>query len=123
MDGAREFLEDVRQKGLAAGQLMALMNIVIGRRITKADGTVLSSGLTWRALAQVLKRLRWDREAVRELGLDPDALPPRDRVRFWYTAIAQANVAGSAATQAGDLFAQTLVAHGYTIGPPPGRSP
>src|SRR5262245_36336117 len=116
MDGAREFLEDVRQKGLAAGQLMALMNIVIGRRITKADGTVLSSGLTWRELAQVLKRLRWDREAVREFGLDPDALPPRDRVRFWYTAISQANVAGPTATQAGDQFAQALAGQGYVIG-------
>jgi hypothetical protein len=121
MDGAREFLEDVRQKGLVAGHLVALMNIVIGRRITRADGTVLSTGLTWRELAQVLKRMRWDKDAVRELGLDPDHLPPRDRVRFWYTAIAQAQVAGPAATQAGDQLARQLAAHGYTIGPPPGR--
>jgi len=121
MDGAREFLEDLRHKALAAGHLLALMNIVIGRRITKADGTVLSTGLTWRELAQVLKRLRWDKEAVRELGLSPDDLPPRDRVRFWYAAIAQAQVAGPAATQAGDRLAQQLAQHGYTIGPPPGR--
>jgi hypothetical protein len=123
MDGAREFLEDVRQQGLADGQLLALMNIVIGRRITKADGTVLSTGLTWRELAQVLKRLRWDKDAVREFGLDPDGLPPRDRVRYWYSAIAQAQVAGPAATQAGDQLAQQLASHGYTIGPPPGRTP
>lgn len=121
MDGAREFLEDVRHKGLAGGRLLALLNIVIGRRITRADGTVLSTGLTWRELAQVLKRLRWDKDAVREIGLGPDALPPRDRVRFWYTAIAQANVAGPVATQAGDQLAQELAALGYTIGPPPGR--
>ena len=122
MDGAREFLEDVRHKGLAAAHLLALMNIVIGRRITKADGTVLSTGLTWRELAQVLKRLRWDKDAVRELGLNPDDLPPRDRVRYWYTAIAHAQVAGPAATQAGDRLAQQLAAHGYTIGPAPGRT-
>src|SRR5262249_33604764 len=92
MDGLREFLDDLKQQGSAQGNLLGVLNVLIGRRITTADGTVLSNGLTWRELAELLKRVRWDREAVRELGLDPDRLAPRDRERFWYQAIAQANV-------------------------------
>jgi hypothetical protein len=121
MDGARDFLEDVRHRQLTAGHLLGLWNIVIGRRIAKADGTVLSAGLTWRELAQVLKKLRWDREAVRELGLDPEELPPRDRVRFWYSAIAQAQVAGPTATRAGNQLVELLAKHGYVIGTAPGK--
>src|SRR5437868_961218 len=100
MDGLREFLEDMRHRQLTAGHLLGLWNIIIGRRVAKADGTVLSSGLTWRQLAEALKKLRWDREAVREMGLDPETLPPRDRTRFWYAAIMQAQVASPTATKA-----------------------
>jgi hypothetical protein len=123
MDGAREFLEDLRRRQLTAGRFLALLNILIGRRVAKADGTVLGTGLTWRELAQVLKRLRWDKDAVREVGLDPATLPPRDRERYWYTAISQAAVASPAATQAGDELAQVLQTEGYVIGPAPGRKP
>jgi hypothetical protein len=121
MDGAREFLEDLRRRQLTAGRFLALLNTLIGRRVARADGTVLCSGLTWREVAQLLKRLRWDKEAVTEIGLDPAALPPRDRERFWYTAISQAGVASPAATQAGDEFAQILQGNGYVIGPAPGQ--
>jgi len=123
MDGLREFLDDLRQKQLTTGRFLGLLNVAIGRRIARVDGTVLSLGATWRELADTLKRLRWDKEAVRELGLDPAALPPRDRQRFWYTAISQAQVAGPAATHAGDQLAQDLVAHGYVIGGAPGQKP
>ena len=75
--------------------------------------------MTWRELALVLKQMRWDREVVRELNLDPAALPPRDRERFWYTAIAQARVDSDKATQAGDLLAEAVRDAGYVIGPAP----
>ena len=78
--------------GLAAGHLRGVFHIAIGRTVSRPDGTVLSTGLTWRELAGLFKVLRFDKELVRELGADPDALAPRDRQRFWYSAIALARV-------------------------------
>src|SRR5262249_53971567 len=99
-----------------------LFHILIGRRISLADGTPVSTGMTWRELAAVLKRLRWDREAVRELGLGPANLPPRDREKFWYAAIAQAGVATPAASAAGDQLVAPLQALGYVVGGARGSS-
>jgi hypothetical protein len=120
MDPVRDFLMDLLQKGRAKGHLLGLLNILIGRRISRADGTVISTGVTWRALANLLKQCHYDAELVRELGLDPDALAPRDRQRFWYAVIAKADVASEEATQQGDKLAAVLQKDGYVIGPPPG---
>ncbi len=67
--------------------------------------------------------MRWDREAVREFGLDPEALPPRDRQRFWYTAISQAGVDTPAAAAAAERLIRALGTLGYVVGPPPGTRP
>lgn len=119
MDGIREFLEKLRQAQLVAGEFLGLLHIVIGRRITRGDGTVVSTGITWRELANLLRNLRWDKDLVKELGLDPQALPPRDRVRYWYSAIAQAKVDSPAARESAARLAAKLVALDYHIGPPP----
>lgn len=111
----REFLDDLKQKGYAQGNFLGLLNVLIGRRIEKADGTVISQGLTWRELASWLKKVRWDKDAVRELGLDPDKLPPRDRERYWYSAIAQAHVDSPQAKAAGDKLAAVLTQAGYVV--------
>src|SRR4051812_42035214 len=97
MDDVQVLLDELRKHGLVTGLFLGLLHVLIGRRVTKVDGTVVSSGLTWRDLAAVLKQVRWDKDAVRELGLDPDALAPRDRQRYWYSAIAQAGVHSDAA--------------------------
>src|ERR1700757_2091192 len=102
MDALTEFLEDLKRQGLAQGHFLGILNVLIGRTITRANGTVVSSGLTWRILAGWLKKVRWDRESVRELGLDPDALPPRDRQQFWYSAISRAGVDSVKAREEGD---------------------
>jgi hypothetical protein len=120
MDGLREFLEDLRQKGLVRGRFLGVLNVAIGRRIARSDGTILSAGVTWRELAALFKRIRWDVELVRELGLDPADLPPRDRQRFWYTAITHAQVSSAAARAAGDALAAALAEVGYAVGPAPG---
>ena len=122
MDRLREFLDVVREQGLAAGEFLGLLHVLIGRKITQADGTEVSSGLSWRGAASLLKRVRWDRDAVKELGLNPDDLSPRDRQRYWYQAIAQAGVDSAAAVSAGDRIAQALVPAGYVIGPAPRTS-
>ena len=57
--------------------------------------------------------------AIRELGLDPDELSPRDRERFWYLAISRGGVASPQAVAAGDQLAAELKKHGYVVGPAP----
>jgi hypothetical protein len=119
MDRLYEFLDDLKHRGIAQGRCLGLFNVVIGRRITLPDGTVVSPGATWRELASALKRVRWDKDAVRDCGLDPAGLPPRDRQRYWYAAIAQAGVDSPAATAAGNQLAELLTEAGYGVGPPP----
>ena len=120
MDRVRHFLSDVKQRGLAQGNFLGLLNVLIGRRIALADNTPISAGLTYRELAAHLKRVRWEREAVAELGIEPASLPPRDRERYWYQAIAQARVDSPQATAAGDRLAEQLRGAGYDVGPAPG---
>ncbi len=120
MEPLLQFLEAVRQHTALRGQLRGLLHVLIGRQITKTDGTLVSSGLNWREAAALLKRLRWETEAVRELGLNPTELPARDRERFWYAAIARAGVDSSLARADGDRLARPLQTLGYVIGPAPG---
>src|SRR5436190_19875198 len=75
MDRLREFLDLVSEQGLATSNFLGLLHIIIGRKITLADGTEVSRGQTWRDLAALLKKLRWEPEVVREPGLDPADLP------------------------------------------------
>jgi hypothetical protein len=122
MDRLREFLETVQSQGAATGHFRGLLHLLIGRRISLADGTLVSGGLTWRELASLLKKQRWDRDAVRELNLDPADLPPRDREKFWYTAIARAGVQSPEAAADADALVEALAALGYAVGPAPGQS-
>jgi hypothetical protein len=123
MDGVQAFLDDLRRHGLAVGNFLGLLHLLIGRRISQADGTLVSPGMTWRELAALFKRMRWDKDAVRELGLDPADLPPRDRQRFWYMAVAQAKVDSPTAIAAGDRLAEQIQPIGYIVTPPPRQSP
>jgi len=117
MDGLREFLGDLKRQGYAQGNFLGLLNVLIGRQIKTSSGALISNGLTWRALAEWLKHVRWNKEAVRELAIDPDSLPPRDRQRYWYLAIAQAHVDSPQAIQAGNRLAVALRGVGYTVLP------
>ena len=123
MDRLRDFLNTVKAHQVARDNFLGLLHVLIGRRITLADNTLVSGGMTWRELASVFKRVRWEREAVRELGLDPADLPPRDRQRFWYMAIAQARVDNPSASAAGDRLADSLRSLGYEVGLAPRPSP
>jgi hypothetical protein len=83
---------------------------------TSADSCTSSSrGVTWRQLAEVLKLLRWDRELVHEFGLNPDDLPPRDRQRFWYSAIAGARIDSSEARAEADKLVPLIAKLGYVV--------
>ena len=117
MDRLGEFLETVRARGTAAGRLRGLLWILVAQPVRLPDGTAVSNGLTWRALAAVLKRERWDADSVRDLGLDPSELPPRDREKFWNAAISQAGLGTPEAKAEGEALAKALRAEGYGIGP------
>src|SRR5262245_6547595 len=121
MDALQEFLEDLKRHGLDRGHLLGLFNVLVGRSLARADGTPVCSGLTWRELAAWLKKVRWDRDAVEEVGLDPDELPPRDRQQYWYAASARSGVDSEKATQVGDRLAERLRKIGYTTSPAPGK--
>ncbi|MFO0825856.1 MAG: hypothetical protein U0792_22510 [Gemmataceae bacterium] len=123
MDGIREMLSAVRDAGLLNGNFRALLHVAIGRKVTRPDGSTLSTGVTWRALATELKALRFDQELVREYGADPDALTARDRERFWYAAIAVSRVDSAEATAEADRFALKLKSLGYIVGPSPSAPP
>jgi hypothetical protein len=115
MDGLHEFLATVRQLTPEPGSFLGLLNVLIGRRIENSQGVLISQGLTWRSAAALLKRVRWDKDAVRSLGLDPKALPPRDRERFWYAAISQARLTSPEAMEAGNRLSQALEKLGYRV--------
>ncbi len=120
MDSLRELLDTVRERDVVRGRFRGLLHILVGRRIARADGTLVSAGMTWRDAAALLKRLRWDRETVSELGLDPATLPPRDRERFWYTAIARAGIDTPEASADADQLVPLLKDLDYIVGPAPG---
>jgi hypothetical protein len=122
MDRLRDFLEDVRRLAQFHGNFLGLLNILIGRHIAKTDGTPVCDGLTWREVAAVLKKYSWDKDLIRELGLDPAQLAPRDREQFWYMAINRAHVDSPEAAQAGDRLAEALKKAGYVVRPGPGSS-
>ena len=120
MDALSTLLDQLKKSGQAKGNLRGFLHVLIGRTITRrSDKTVVSKGVAWRELAGYLKKHRWDPEAVRELGLDPDDLPPRDRQRFWYSAIMHAKVESAEAIAAGDQFAGVLKGLDYDAGPSP----
>jgi hypothetical protein len=120
MDALSSLFDELKKGGQTQGNLVGFLHVLIGRPITrKSDKAILTKGLSWRDLASWLKKVRWDPEAVRELGLDPKDLPPRDRQRYWYSAIVHAKVNSAEASAAGDRFADALTALGYEVGPAP----
>ena len=120
MDTLSILFDELKKSGQTQGNFLGFLHVLIGRTIIRAsEKAAVSKGLGWRDMAAWLKKTRWDPEAVRELGLDPDSLPPRDRLRYWYSAIMQAKVDSAAAIAAGDRFAAVLKERGYEVGSAP----
>lgn len=119
MDQLQDVLEVIRLKGLAKGRLRGVFHIAIGRKLTRPDGVVISTGVTWRTLADILRDLRFDPEIVRELEVDPETLAPRDRFKFWYSAIGLAKVDSPAAFAEAEKLAAALKPLGVIVSPPP----
>lgn len=122
MEGTRQVLELLRDHNLVAGSLRGVFHLVIGRRISDPNGRLVAEGVTWRLLAALLKEMKFDRELVRELGVDPDTLAPKDREKFWYNAIALAKVDGDEARKQADALTTALKPLGLIVGPSPSGS-
>ena len=116
MDRLQGFLSFLKAKRLAQGNFLGLLYVLIGRSIADANGDLISKGLTWRELSVLLQKVRWERDAVKELDIDPDELPPRDRQRYWFVAFARAGLDSKEAAEAGKRMAKVLEAEGYQVG-------
>ncbi len=120
MDTLTKLLDEIKSSQKSIGNLIGFLHVLIGRKITRrSDLAVISRGMSWREMANLLKKVRWEPDVVRELGIEPSTLPPRDRQRYWYSAIAAAHVDSAKAIEAGDRFAKSLNELGYDVGPPP----
>lgn len=113
MDPLRQFLDTLKSHGLDRGHTRGLFQLLIGRGVARQDGTPVARGLTWRQLAALLKKVRWRKDAVLDLGLDPATLPPRDREQYWYMAILQSKLDSAEAKQAGEALAELLPPLGH----------
>lgn len=119
MDRVEEFLERIRTAGIVDGRLRGFLHVVIGRTIKADDGTVITAGMTWRTLSHLLKTTKFDKDLVREFGADPDEISPRDRERFWYSAIALARPDSQEALAQAESLVPLFAKLGYVIGPAP----
>lgn len=123
MDGSQVVLELIRDHQLAVGRLRGFFHLLIGRKLSREDGAVLSMGLTWRELATALKQLKFDRELVKELGSDPESVSPKDREKFWYFAIGLAKVDSAQARREAEELTLLLKPLGIVVGIPPAGPP
>jgi hypothetical protein len=114
MTSLPDLLERLRDSQLATGRFRGLLYVLVGGRIVHGE-TVISQGLTWREAAALLKRVRWDREAVRELGLEPSDLPPRDREKYWYEALRRAGLGEPEARAQGEELMALIAETGYRL--------
>jgi hypothetical protein len=117
MDALSVLLEGLKKEPRVREHFLGLLHVLIGRRINSLDGELVSQGLTWRELAAKLKKLRWEPEVVRQLGLEIRELPPRDRERFWYQAISRAKVDSPEAVASAARLGQVFRDLGYEIAP------
>lgn len=118
MDRLRDLLIRIKREGHAEGNFLGFLNVLVGSRIEDDKGELISRGLSWRSLAALLKKIRWDKNAALELKVDMARLVPRDRERFWYQVISQAALDSPGGRESGSRFAEKLRALGYRIGGP-----
>ena len=123
MGGLYDFLADLKQRGQAAGQFLGLLNVLIGRRVQKEDGSPISSGVTWRELSFALKKVRWEKESVRDLGIDPARVAAARSAALLVCRHRPGPVDSARASAAGDRLAEVLRLSGYRVSPAPDNAP
>lgn len=110
-----EFLAKVRQAGIPEGCFLGLLHILVGKTLVTREGALVSRGVTWRELAARMRQARLDRELVKELGLEPTNLPPRDREAYWFEALRRAPIASPEAQNQAAQLVSWLEKLGYEV--------
>lgn len=115
MDRLRDLIVRIKRERHAEGNFLGFLNVLVGSRIENDRGELVSPGVSWRSLAALLKRVRWDKQSALEFKLDLTRMPPRDRERFWYQVIAQAGIDSPRGREAGSQFGAKLRELGYRV--------
>ena len=115
MKALNDFLSKVRQEPVPAGCFLGLLHILIGKTLVTREGALVSRGITWRELAARMRQARLDKDVVRELGVDPAQLPPRDREAYWFEALRRAPVASPQANNQAAQLVSWLEKLGYEV--------
>ncbi|MCE2805024.1 MAG: hypothetical protein LW700_07390 [Gemmataceae bacterium] len=110
-----EFLAKVRQEQVPPGCFLGFLHILIGKTLVTRDGALVSRGITWRELAARMRQARLDKDLVRELGVDPGQLPPRDREAYWFEAMRRAPVSSPQAQNQAAQLVSWLEKLGYEV--------
>ena len=61
MDALPRLVDQIKRSGWARQHFRGFLHVLIGRRVTRvADGGVVSTGLSWRELAALLKTVNFE---------------------------------------------------------------
>jgi len=115
MDTLETFLAKLRTQSFPQDSFLGFLHVLIGGQLIDPQGNRAFSGISWRELAALLKKVRWDPGMVRQLGIDPTKLAPRDRERFWYQAICQAGLDSPSAKKSAQKLKGWLDRFGYSL--------
>ena len=113
MDALDKFLLALKEDSICQGRFLGLIRLLVAYKIYDKNGDPVSLGVTFRTLAEKLKKARWDTSQINVLGINPKELPQRDRYRFWYVALVRSKVNDPAAIKEADDLANKIMNIGY----------
>jgi len=105
----------LRTQSFPHESFQGFLHVLVSGALLDSSGNRVFSGLSWRELALILKKVRWDPNMVRHLGLDPATLAPRDRERFWYQAICQSSLDSAQAKKSALRLKGWMDRYGYSV--------
>jgi hypothetical protein len=115
MKPLNDFLAKVRQAQVPPGCFLGFLHVLIGKTLVTREGTLVSRGITWRELAARFRQARLDKDLVKELGVDPAQLPPRDREAYWFEALRRAQISSPQAQNQAAQLVSWLEKLGYEV--------
>ena len=116
MEALATLLDHIKKQGLATGNVLGFFHVLIGRHMQRGRTAKSSPPACPRAkLYELAQEGPLGHQPGHRAEYEAEELPPKDRQRFWYGAIAKAGVDSAAAAKAGDLFGRKLEALGYQV--------
>lgn len=118
MDALDNFLLALKEGSITKGRILGLIRLLVAYKIYDKNGDPVTLGVTFRTLAEKLKKARWETSEIDALGINPKELPQRDRYRFWYVALVRSKVNDPVAIKEADELANKIMNIGYQAIPP-----